>query len=112
MPRGGHRDNAGRKSGWNNNDTQTIRVPKVFANQLLEIAKDLDEEKAINLRRRDWVAILQSMDEFVESLQGTSGANQYKKKGEVNTKGERWYFFNKFRNQVKSTILKSEQNHE
>lgn len=42
MGRGGHRDGAGRKSGWNHAETQTIRVPKVFAAQLMDIARQLD----------------------------------------------------------------------
>jgi hypothetical protein len=42
MGRGGHRDGAGRKSGWNHADTQTIRVPKVFAAQLMDIARRMD----------------------------------------------------------------------
>lgn len=46
MGRGGHRDGAGRKSGWNHADTQTIRVPKVFAAQLLDIARQLDLGKS------------------------------------------------------------------
>lgn len=47
MPRGGYRENAGRKSGWNHPDTQTIRVPKVYAAQLLEISRRLDNGESI-----------------------------------------------------------------
>lgn len=47
MPRGGYRENSGRKSGWNHTDTQTIRVPKVYAAQLLEIARRLDNGESI-----------------------------------------------------------------
>jgi hypothetical protein len=42
MPRGGHRDGAGRKGGWTNSETQVIRVPKIFAAQLIDIARRLD----------------------------------------------------------------------
>jgi hypothetical protein len=49
MGRGGHRDGAGRKSGWNHADTQTIRVPKVFAVQLMDIARRLDLGESENL---------------------------------------------------------------
>ena len=45
--RGGSREGSGRKSGWKNADTQTIRVPKVFAAQLLEIARKLDSGEVI-----------------------------------------------------------------
>jgi hypothetical protein len=40
--RGGHREGSGRKSGWKHSETQTIRVPKIFAAQLLEYARQLD----------------------------------------------------------------------
>lgn len=47
MGRGGFRDGAGRKSGWKHSETQTIRVPKIFAIQILEYARQLDLEDAI-----------------------------------------------------------------
>ena len=49
MGRGGHRDGAGRKSGWNHAETQTIRVPKVFAAQLMDMARQLDSGEPVNL---------------------------------------------------------------
>lgn len=49
MPRGGRREKAGRKSGWVNSETQLIRVPKILANRLLEIAKYLDQGNEIHL---------------------------------------------------------------
>jgi hypothetical protein len=49
MPRGGHREGAGRKGGWKNSETQVIRVPKIFAAQLLDIARRLDLGEAENL---------------------------------------------------------------
>ena len=49
MPRGGSRKGAGRKSSWNNKETTVIRVPKVFADQLLFIAQRLDKGEAIEL---------------------------------------------------------------
>jgi hypothetical protein len=42
MGRGGHRMGSGRKSGWRHPETQTIRVPKIFAAQILEYARLLD----------------------------------------------------------------------
>lgn len=42
MGRGGKRKGAGRKSGWRHSETQTIRVPKIFAAQILEYARQLD----------------------------------------------------------------------
>jgi hypothetical protein len=47
MGRGGQRNGAGRKSGWKNSETQTIRVPKIFAAQILEYARKLDSESGI-----------------------------------------------------------------
>ena len=47
MPRGGSRKGAGRKSIWNNKETTVIRVPKVFADQLLGIAQRLDQGEYI-----------------------------------------------------------------
>lgn len=46
--RGGYRDNAGRKSSWKHSVTQTIRVPKVFAQQLVKLARQLDNGEAID----------------------------------------------------------------
>ena len=44
MPRGGKRAGAGRKSSWNEPKTKTkvIRVPEALAEQLLDLAKQLD----------------------------------------------------------------------
>ena len=49
MPRGGHREGAGRKGGWKNSETQVIRVPRIFAAQLLDIARRLDLGEPENL---------------------------------------------------------------
>jgi len=48
MPRGGHRENAGRKSGWEHTETTVIRVPQFLANQLLEIARKLDKGESLD----------------------------------------------------------------
>jgi len=40
--RGGFRKNAGRKSTWQNQETCTIRIPKIFAETLSELARRLD----------------------------------------------------------------------
>ena len=42
MTRGGYRKGAGRKSAWKNKATTVIRVPEIFAEQLLDIAHKLD----------------------------------------------------------------------
>lgn len=46
--RGGYRENAGRKSSWNHTDTCTIRIPKPFAEQLVELARRLDNGELID----------------------------------------------------------------
>lgn len=46
--RGGWRENAGRKSSWRHSETQTIRVPKVFAPALMKLAHKLDSGEAID----------------------------------------------------------------
>jgi hypothetical protein len=42
MGRGGQREGSGRKSGWKHSETQTIRVPKIFATEILDYARQLD----------------------------------------------------------------------
>jgi hypothetical protein len=49
MPRGGHRDNAGRKSEWaSSSQTRPIRVPDWMADKVLEFARKLDNEETID----------------------------------------------------------------
>lgn len=43
MPRGGARENSGRKPKWNLGETKAIRVPVAIADTLLEIARRIDE---------------------------------------------------------------------
>lgn len=49
MTRGGFRAGSGRKSSWNNSDTQLIRVPRIFAAQLLSLARRLDAGELLEL---------------------------------------------------------------
>jgi hypothetical protein len=52
MPRGGHRDKAGRRSTWQSNckfsETKLIRVPIAIASQLLDIAHRLDAGEVLD----------------------------------------------------------------
>lgn len=63
MPRGGRREGAGGKPTWRHGRTKPVRVPEALAEQILEIARILDEEgdpgvsKVIDLTG---VALLQS----------------------------------------------------
>lgn len=47
MGRGGSRKGAGRKSPWNHTKTELIRVPKEFVEQVLDLARKLDEGNPI-----------------------------------------------------------------
>lgn len=47
MPRGGKREGAGGKPTWKNGKTKTIRVPIVLAEEILRIAKELDDKGVI-----------------------------------------------------------------
>ncbi|EAZ87943.1 hypothetical protein [Crocosphaera chwakensis] len=47
MSRGGKREGAGNKFKWKHGKTKTIRVPVELADQLLELAKKLDEGETV-----------------------------------------------------------------
>jgi len=53
MPRGGKRAGAGKPSTWVSKckfaDTKLIRIPKIHAAELLEIAHELDEQETENM---------------------------------------------------------------
>ena len=53
MPRGGKRAGAGKPSTWLSKckfaDTKLIRIPKIHAAELLEIAHELDEQETKNM---------------------------------------------------------------
>ncbi|MCA1994583.1 MAG: hypothetical protein LDL41_21445 [Coleofasciculus sp. S288] len=43
MPRGGARENSGRKPKWNLGETKAVRIPVAIADTILEIARRIDE---------------------------------------------------------------------
>jgi hypothetical protein len=47
MPRGGHREGAGGKHKWVHGETKVIRVPVALADQILVIARILDEGRSL-----------------------------------------------------------------
>jgi hypothetical protein len=53
MPRGGHREKAGRPSTWKSgckfSETKLIRVPAVISDQVLEFAHKLDSGETLDL---------------------------------------------------------------
>lgn len=69
MPRGGNREGAGRKGGWKNSETQVIRVPKILASQLLDIARSLDLGLQVMMISPEVSQSIQSIEEIqVEKL--------------------------------------------
>ncbi len=70
MPRGGARDNSGRKPKWNLGETKAIRVPVAIADTILEIAKRIDEgenPESIIIPKSEATASKLSADELGES---------------------------------------------
>lgn len=70
MPRGGARENSGRKPKWNLGETKAIRVPVAIADTILEIARRLDDgEKleSIIIPKSDATTPSQASDEPGES---------------------------------------------
>lgn len=61
--RGGRRENAGRKATWNHKDTITIRVPKVIATQVMEVARRLDCGEHIDFVAKSIPAGVESVTE-------------------------------------------------
>jgi hypothetical protein len=48
MPRGGKREGSGPKSNWKHGKTKTIRVPISLADDILNIARRLDGQQAVD----------------------------------------------------------------
>lgn len=82
--RGGYRKNAGRKSDWKHTATKSIRVPPEIADQVIDIAKQLDNgfqvriiDSAPESKELDLDAIVQ------ELLNDTSVTRNGKDRGSV-----------------------------
>ena len=75
MPRGGRRENAGKKSTWESGrsvtETKLIRVPTEFAEQLLELAHRLDAGESIETVTNsvEPAKEIEKLTEQIESLQ-------------------------------------------
>lgn len=48
MPRGGYREGAGGKSKWIHGKTTVIRVPEVLAEEVLRVARLLDQGRTVD----------------------------------------------------------------
>lgn len=72
MPRGGFRENAGRKSEWASGrtfaETKPIRVPREYSDFLLEIAHRLDAGEVIDLDTESLQQENQQLKEQVNKL--------------------------------------------
>ena len=78
MPSGGSRSGAGRKSTWNSGrkfeDTATIRVPKEFKLELLEIAKKLDAGEKYELDTNSYLnqTVISDLHLKIQELENSS----------------------------------------
>lgn len=54
------------KSHWNNPETTTIRIPKIFKNQLIKYAKNLDNKK--KTLRTNNSAVTQELENILEKI--------------------------------------------
>ena len=65
--RGGYRPGSGPKPKWNSGDTKAIRVPVVFADRLLALARFMDEDgkvRVYKLRGSDVVHVADLPHDF------------------------------------------------
>lgn len=75
MPRGGRRENAGKKSTWESGrtfaETKVIRVPIEFAEQLLELAHKMDAGELTEMvtKSNDDTKEAENLREQIERLQ-------------------------------------------
>lgn len=93
---GGARENAGRKSIWNNSETCTIRIPQIFAQRLHEIAQIWDKEGIfeidIHSSSSNYASVSQVKSQNLEKITDSSLANldsaTESKKGKINQLSE------------------------
>jgi len=70
MPRGGKREGSGPKSNWKNGKTKTIRVPISLADDILNIARRLDEQGSVEFSGFTQVIDLSSIN--IPTIRGKS----------------------------------------
>ncbi|MDF5706540.1 MAG: hypothetical protein PUP90_02370 [Nostoc sp. S4] len=90
---------------WNHGKTQTIRVPIVLAQQILEYAYAIDSGLVM-----DQHMILQLIDSFVETRIAQFHPNQYSRTG--STTSRRWDELRQFRTAIASGHAKTQLNFE
>ncbi|GAB4212680.1 MAG: hypothetical protein OHK0012_07380 [Synechococcales cyanobacterium] len=78
MGRGGARPGAGAKGSWESGRTKTIRVPESLADDVLELARRLDEGETFDSdtesNRDDVERMIGLLDDLIEGLR--DGDNQ------------------------------------
>lgn len=104
MGRGGRRSTTFNPT-WKHGKTRTIRVPVALADQLLDIARELDEgrELAVIHAKEKGIeeAILTTLERFIASERSRGRKpNQYTK--EFSTDGRDWNKLRQFRGWVKN----------
>ncbi len=70
--RGGRRQGAGRKGMWRNGETQTIRVPVVIKEELMDIGQQLDRGQGI-IAGQTCLQLQQLLAEWEAKCQGNEG---------------------------------------
>jgi hypothetical protein len=70
MPRGGKREGSGPKSNWKHGKTKTIRVPISLADDILNIARRLDEQASVEFSGFTQVIDLSSVN--IPTIRGKS----------------------------------------
>ena len=95
MSRGGKRDNAGRKSGWNNLETKLIRIPVAIEVDLMAIAKKLDQGECVEIETKSNQIEIESvteskLDSVTDSIKEI--VNRYRQESDAKslTKTTRW----------------------
>lgn len=66
--RGGYRENAGRKSTWRHRKTCTVRIPEVFAETIVKLAHQLDENSSVDIETKSEDMPTDSVTKSIESL--------------------------------------------
>ena len=72
MARGGARPGAGAKGSWKSGPTKTIRVPEALADDVLELARQLDQGESIDSDTESngdgEERVIEFLDELIEGL--------------------------------------------
>jgi hypothetical protein len=80
MSRGGHRDNAGRKSSWDSGakfeDTIPVRVPKNIKDQILAIAHQIDAGETFDIETKSNTGVIEQQLKIEQLEQDNQNLHQ------------------------------------